>query len=164
MKKFYLLILLITAQLYSYEKSSKLLIGATLPLGAEVGFINEANIPESKYFKGLIQGYCMWSPLFEDGFSSGHVISLNMQPGFRLTCFNNFLKISAGFSLNGFLPLPADIFIFGIGPYHGYTISLGEYELGITGTLIVAGINTENPFGWLSLTFSRGFPVLKNKK
>lgn len=153
-------IIVFSINVFSQNFESRFFGGINLPIGAELGFISETDLPKIDVLKILAKSSIMWSPVFSEDDKFRSLLILGLQPGIRARLLNDRLYLSGGLSINPVFPLPFDGMSFGLGSFLGASVRIRAVELGLYGTTIFNHNRYTNDFRWLSITVSKGFPLL----
>lgn len=157
MKRVLIFLIFICINAYSQKFESRFFGGVTLPIGAEVGFIGETDLPKIEILKVLAKAYLYWAPVSGNKEDINSVLIAGFQPGLRLKLINDIVLISGGLSINPIMPLPFDGMDLGLGTFLGIGVRIHKVEIGLYTTNMFG-----REMGWLSLTISRAF--LKKKE
>jgi hypothetical protein len=154
MKKAILFVGLFCSLIYAQEFKTHFCGGLTLPIGGELGFLTETNLPNTKILKIMGRGTILWAPIFK---SNKSILIGSLQPGIRLKLINEILLLNGGISLNPVAVLPFQGMDFGFGTFVGAGVNISNVELGLYWSTIFGHRIFISNVGWLSLLLSKKF-------
>jgi hypothetical protein len=160
-KKALLIGAILVMNVYSQKFDSRFFGAVSLPIGAELGFIGESEIPRIDMLKVFTKGSILWAPVFGNNGPVNSVLIGGMQPGLRLKLLNEIVLISGGISINPVAPLPFEGLDFGLGTFLGLGFRIKNIELGLYTTSAIGRDIFISDIGWLSFTISRAFALSK---
>jgi hypothetical protein len=163
-KKFIILIPLLSMTILGQRSEIKPYGGITIPIGAELGFLGETDLPKIDMLKMFTKGSMTWAPVFGSNETTQSVLIGGLQPGLRLKILNDILLISGGLSVNPIAPLPFDGLDLGFGTFLGIGFRVKNVELGIYSTNVFGKKIFISEIGWISFTITKAFPVTKRKE
>ena len=157
MSRIIVIITLICINAYSQNFESRVFGGVTLPIGAELGFIGETDLPNTEMLKVFTKASLCWAPVLSNKKDVNSMLIAGFQPGFRLKLMDEKFMISGGLSVNPIMPLPFDGMKVGFGTFFGVGTRINNVEIGLYPTLVFS-----QKIGWLSLTISKA--ITKNRE
>jgi hypothetical protein len=154
MKNAIVFVCLFCSIIYSQEFRTRFCGGLTLPIGGELGFLTETELPNTKKIKIIGRGTILWAPIFNSGKS---ILIGSLQPGIRIKLMNEILLLNGGLSINPVSVLPFQGMDFGFGTFVGAGVNIDNVELGLYWSTIFGHRIFISEVGWLSLLLSKRF-------